>query len=672
MRFYKFKAQLTEKTHREAQDRDEVANLAETGSERSYREAGKQAQVFLTLPTGPKRSVVSGAAVAQNEAALQKAFDRFFAEMGVSTASVSREEITLAAFYHVMTMSSNRRFLDKDALIEHFDLDDLIDRRMGARFDEKVLVPASALSQLKRRTETLFCNGSMDPELDRIYTASKMKKNVKGHPVHYLICADQERVGEEMTEILLSALLKNRRIENPRYTAISYESDAEVLPGDLLRGLYRTETGGAMILTPERERDGQEPLDRREREVLGKLCEIAMEYRNDVLTVFRVPMEQVNVQEYLMKRFRGSPVVFLEEGGCSKEQAKRILRRMAREKGLGADRKLLTFAEHGDVFTAGSVKATFDRWLSEKMQADFYPQYRELTAASVAEEEERRTCALERLRGMIGLTEVKKEIERIVNYFKIRNRKAKSMEGQRPSMHMAFTGNPGTAKTTVARLFGEILFEEGILPNGKFVEVGRKDLVGMFVGHTAHCVKRAFEQANGGVLFIDEAYSLVDHHANSFGDEAINTIVQEMENHRSDTVVIFAGYPQPMEEFLSRNPGLRSRLAAQIPFADYNAEELCTIAAGMAKESGYRLSGGCMEKMNEIFSRAIETPDFGNGRFARNLLEQASMAQASRLAELAEDAMTDEAMTTLCPDDFILPPMFGKAPDIRRPIGFSA
>lgn len=163
------------------------------------------------------------------------------------------------------------------------------------------------------------------------------------------------------------------------------------------------------------------------------------------------------------------------------------------------------------------------------------------------------------------------------------------MKVDRPAMHMVFTGNPGTAKTTVARLFARIMRENGLLSRGHLVEVGRGDLVGKYVGWTAQTVQKKFEQAEGGVLFIDEAYALVDDRSGSYGDEAINTIVQEMENHRDDMVVIFAGYPDRMEEFLQKNPGLRSRIAYHVPFADYSVEELCSIAALTARKKGLHL-----------------------------------------------------------------------------------
>lgn len=153
----------------------------------------------------------------------------------------------------------------------------------------------------------------------------------------------------------------------------------------------------------------------------------------------------------------------------------------------------------------------------------------------------------------------------------------RGIQKERASFHMVFTGNPGTAKTTVARLFAEIMKDEKVLPTGNFVEVGRAELVGDHVGATAPLVKRKFKEAQGGVLFIDEAYSLCDSYENGFGDEAINTIVQEMENHRDDVIVIFAGYPEPMQKFLDRNSGMLSRIAFHVKFEDYSIDELCDI-----------------------------------------------------------------------------------------------
>ena len=219
-------------------------------------------------------------------------------------------------------------------------------------------------------------------------------------------------------------------------------------------------------------------------------------------------------------------------------------------------------------------------------------------------------------------------------------------------MHMVFTGNPGSAKTTVARLFFRILKDNGVIKDGDLVEVGRADLVGKYVGSTAPKVKEAFERAKGGVLFIDEAYSLVDDRDNLYGDEAINTIVQEMENNRDDTIVIFAGYSDKMEAFLERNPGLRSRIAFHVPFEDYRVEELMDIARLFAKRGENVFSEGCEEKLLEMFEIATKEKDFGNGRFVRNVMEHAEMARASRLAKMELSKIGERDLDTFLPEDF--------------------
>ena len=197
--------------------------------------------------------------------------------------------------------------------------------------------------------------------------------------------------------------------------------------------------------------------------------------------------------------------------------------------------------------------------------------------------------------------------------------------------------------------------ENHLLSKGELIEVGRSDLVGKYVGWTASMIKKKFIEAQGNVLFIDEAYSLVDDRSGSYGDEAINTIVQEMENHRDDTVVIFAGYPDKMENFLQKNPGLRSRIAFYVPFADYNTEQLCEIAELIAQKKGLRLTSEASEKLAGLFASAQKGNDFGNGRYVRNIIEKAKMAQATRLLSQKYDSITREDVTSLCAEDIVIP-----------------
>ena len=257
---------------------------------------------------------------------------------------------------------------------------------------------------------------------------------------------------------------------------------------------------------------------------------------------------------------------------------------------------------------------------------------------------------------MIGLDDAKKDINQALNYYKAQKLFAdKGMKNDHPTMHMVFTGNPGTAKTTVARLFARIMKENDLLSKGNLVEVGRGDLVGKYIGWTAPTIQNKFREAQGSVLFIDEAYSLVDDREGSFGDEAINTIVQEMENHRDDVVVIFAGYPDKMEGFIQKNPGLRSRIAYHVSFSDYDTESLCEIAKLIAKQKGLTFTEDACNKLKDLFDTARNESDFGNGRYVRNVIEKAKMAQATRLLTMNFDSVRNEDVSTIAAEDIELP-----------------
>lgn len=260
--------------------------------------------------------------------------------------------------------------------------------------------------------------------------------------------------------------------------------------------------------------------------------------------------------------------------------------------------------------------------------------------------------AKQKLEKMIGLESAKKVINKAVANFKFNKLcMERGISKDKASFHMVFTGNPGTAKTTVARLFANILKDEKVLSSGTFVETGRADLVGDHVGSTAKLVKRKFKEAQGGVLFIDEAYSLCDSYSNGFGDEAINTLVQEMENHREDVIVIFAGYPKPMEKFLDRNPGLKSRIAFEVQFEDYSVDELVDIARLMVSDKNMSITDNAIAKLRSSFEIVSKSDDYGNGRYVRNMLEEAEMNLAERLLQYDESDITDDLLTTIEAED---------------------
>lgn len=277
--------------------------------------------------------------------------------------------------------------------------------------------------------------------------------------------------------------------------------------------------------------------------------------------------------------------------------------------------------------------------------------------------------AKKELDNMIGLASVKEIIHKATAYYKLNKLCIdKGIAREKVSLHMVFTGNPGTAKTSVARLFAELMKDEKVLSTGTFVEVGRADLVGDYVGATALLVKQKFKEAQGGVLFIDEAYSLCDSYENGFGDEAINTLVQEMENHREDVIVIFAGYTEPMQQFLDRNPGMLSRIAFRVEFEDYTTDELCDIARLMVSEKQMTITGAAMNKLRKTFDIVREEKDYGNGRFVRKTLEEAEMNLAERALQFKKSEITTELITTIEECDI---PDFSTRNKTIRQIGFA-
>lgn len=244
---------------------------------------------------------------------------------------------------------------------------------------------------------------------------------------------------------------------------------------------------------------------------------------------------------------------------------------------------------------------------------------------------------------VIGLAEIKQYILSLEDHFRVQAmRKAQGMKAAPLSMHMIFTGNPGTGKTTIARLVSRYLKAIGVLSGGQLVEVTRADLVGKYVGHTAPLTTQVLKSALGGVLFIDEAYSLYRGKDDSFGLEAIDTLVKGMEDHREDLVVILAGYTKEMELFLTANSGLKSRFPNIIQFPDYRGEELTAIAKLTAKGKGYQVTEQAAAALTEYFCvvQAMENRESGNGRLARNVVERAILAQSKRVI-LQPDAALD-------------------------------
>ena len=239
------------------------------------------------------------------------------------------------------------------------------------------------------------------------------------------------------------------------------------------------------------------------------------------------------------------------------------------------------------------------------------------------------------LDGLIGLDSVKQEVRTMSNFIKVQlTRQQQGLKATQVSYHCVFTGNPGTGKTTVARILAGIYNELGVLKKGHLVETDRSGLVAEYVGQTAVKTNKVIDSALDGVLFIDEAYSLVTGSGNDYGNEAIATLLKRMEDNRDRLIVILAGYGNEMKQFIDSNPGLQSRFNRYIHFPDYNAGELLQIFARYAQKNDYDISAEAQEKLKSLLEDAVNNKDknFGNGRFVRNLFEKTLERQANRLS----------------------------------------
>lgn len=274
-----------------------------------------------------------------------------------------------------------------------------------------------------------------------------------------------------------------------------------------------------------------------------------------------------------------------------------------------------------------------------------YQTIREMCSDDNNEDNRALSDLLSDLNGLVGLDNVKSKVNDLIAYQSIQKQREKlGLKIPKSTLHLAFTGNPGTGKTTVARIVGRIYKKIGLLSKGHFVEVSRTDLIAGYQGQTALKVKKVIESAKGGVLFIDEAYSITENeHSDSYGRECLTELTKALEDYRKDLVVIVAGYTEPMKTFFKSNPGLKSRFNTFIEFNDYSEKELEFILLQMCKNDDYSLSVDALAKVKEFFKKAVAEPkeQFANGRFVRNVYETLIMNQARRLSKIPNLLLQD-------------------------------
>ena len=272
-------------------------------------------------------------------------------------------------------------------------------------------------------------------------------------------------------------------------------------------------------------------------------------------------------------------------------------------------------------------------------------------------------------RDLVGLAPVKKRIEDIAAFLVVSKARSQlGLEAATPSLHMSFTGNPGTGKTTVALKMAQILHRLGYVRKGHVISVTRDDLVGQYIGHTAPKTKEVLKRAMGGVLFIDEAYYLYrPENERDYGQEAIEILLQVMENNRDDLVVILAGYKDRMDTFFKSNPGMSSRIAHHIDFPDYSEGELMQIAEKMLAGQHYHFGEGARAAFEQYLARRMQQPHFANARSVRNALDRARLRAASRLYAVRDRALTEYDLTTIAPEDIFASRVFQAAASQKEP-----
>lgn len=502
----------------------------------------------------------------------------------------------------------------------------------------------------------IMADDSFLEEIERIYQNKKYGK-FYGHPVHYHLSVSSEEASEGIINILVASLMAKNRLIGGRIETISelkHDVKLRFFRDDIIH-LFETSGGNTVVInTSGTETENGEMASAYE-EITDLMAREIIKHHKDTLYIFVEECRNPGFSKQLLSKVNGDlNIIDINEGRSkNRKDAVDALVRLTEKDDIKIK---LVEAEmllgEGESFLASEVYEAYRQWKKDFLIDKLYTSYKKEEYHRVKQKKSE-SCPYSELKEMVGLHDVKKLVDNILDMARVNKMRKESGAGKiSPSLHMVFTGNPGSAKTTVARLLGQILKAEGILTTGEFLECGRADLVGKYVGWTANKVRGKFRMARGGILFIDEAYALVDR-GKSFGDEAINTIVQEMENHRDEVIVIFAGYPDKMREFLEKNEGLKSRISFHLDFPDYNEDELTEILKLMVKNKNLWVDDICLRKCKDIFKKACGEPDFGNGRFVRNLLEQAVVKQAGRIMrENIGKRVSSRKLQTLVAEDF--------------------
>lgn len=544
-----------------------------------------------------------------------------------------------------MNSARLRQFASKRFGVDCFRYD-----TYGYALSERLIDPDLIVNKktAKAAMKKLLPDSAMADEINRIFSSKHPRDMYYGIPVHYKISVRSDLIADEMVDLITECLYINKRVLSRRITKID-KLENKKLDKENFSQLIECSQCSVVEIMLTGDVATETEYASQFHQISDMLAEFIKKNSGNILFFFIENTSHPGFSKQLLGKIDDElDIIEINEGVGNAKQASVYFM------DLLADSNMQRFYENDVVFdknrfySATEVRSEFNKWRKERLKDRVYQAYNQDLVLRIEKNIKRKGTAFDELQSMVGLTEVKHIVTDIIAAYKVQKMRNKYYDSNDTvTKHMIFTGNPGTAKTTVARLLAEIMKETGVLKTGAFIECGRADLVGKYVGWTAQIVKEKFRQAQGGILFIDEAYSLVEDRAGLYGDEAINTIVQEMENKRGDVIVIFAGYPEKMKGFLAKNEGLRSRMAFHVNFPDYNPNELMGILEKILKDKQYTMTPDAKDKALTIFQQVYTQDEYGNGRFVRNLFEQAINRQASRISRLTGEEISREQLFEL-------------------------
>lgn len=631
---------------------DEMVNQ-DLKSYKSFCEETKDNEIFLFIVQDEVNRLVFDVIFKKSLNNLNMIDDiakNFVAALGKKFEQIKKDEISYNSLNHDLQQANDKNYIENvNEIKSDFDIDYAFHRC----FDEYMINKKNfTKDEALELCDKYVLNSEIKDEIERIY--APRKDNSFGVPVHYILNMG-EKIGQEAVEVLINALHSNGRMLRDKYTVL-FPSRLRCYGKDLffeILSVFNINDGGVVVISSSLE-IGEKDHYSRDMDVLEKICQVCKMASKETTIIFNLSSEKAGQENYIKNSLSDMSFIEIQDTALQNEMAKKFLIKLANNYNIVETQSLIGLVEADKLYKIFELVDIFKNWHKNYMQTVQFPQYLMFTKdkQEVVKEASKNTGYKE-LADLIGLDNVKKIANDFINYQKLQKAcLVENMKVMHFSRHMCFIGNPGTAKTTVARIIAQIMKEENLLSNGRLIEVGRADIVSKFVGGTAPRVKELFKKAIGNVLFIDEAYSLYDGQDGLYGDEAINTIVQEMENNREDTVVIFAGYKKEMQKFLDKNAGLRSRIAFEVEFPNYSDDELIEIAKLYAKKMDVDISQ-CLEKIRMIVEKNKHNQNFGNGRFIRSLLEKARMKQATRLVN--DNLLYTSKMRELLPEDIEVP-----------------